>query len=231
MDSASASAKTDPAPLAGLGLGDTQQAVLLTLKRLGAATQAQVARGVPFAPATLREHLQSLVARGLVQRRGSRHAKPGRPEVVYALTERGNALFPSRASDVLHELIVYLIEVGETALLERFFAARVAARRPAALERVRGLTGAARAQEAARILSEEGFMALVGGTVEEPTLRLCHCPIRDVVSITRIPCRYEQELVAELLERPLRRVEYLPDGDPSCSYTETVALPSAQESE
>lgn len=230
MDSASASMRIDPAPLAGLGLGDTQQAVLLTLKRLGAATQAQVAREVPFAPATLREHLQSLVARGLVQRRGSRHAKPGRPEVVYALTERGNALFPSRASDVLHELIVYLIDVGETALLERFFAARVAARRPAALERVRGLTGPERAREAARILSEEGFMALVGGTPEEPTLRLCHCPIRDVVSITRIPCRYEQELVAELLERPLRRVEYLPDGDASCSYVETVALPPAQES-
>jgi predicted ArsR family transcriptional regulator len=229
MDSASASMRIDPTPLAGLGLGDTQQAVLLTLKRLGAATQAQVAREVPFAPATLREHLQSLVARGLVQRRGSRHAKPGRPEVVYALTERGNALFPSRASDVLHELIVYLIDVGETTLLERFFAARVAARRPAALERVRGLTGPERAQEAARILSEEGFMALVGGTPEEPTLRLCHCPIRDVVSITRIPCRYEQELVAELLERPLRRVEYLPDGDASCSYVEAVALSPAPE--
>ncbi len=230
MDVASVTTATSRAPLSALGLGDTQQAILLALKRLGDATQAQVAVEVPFAPATLREHLQSLVARGLVQRCGSRHAKPGRPEVVYGLTARGEALFPSRAPDVLRELMVYLLHTGHTRLLERFFAQRVAARRPAALARVHGLTGAARLQETARILSDEGFMALVGGTPEEPTLRLCHCPIRDVVSVTRIPCRYEQRLIAELLERPLDRVEYLPDGGAACSYSEPVPLSPAQES-
>lgn len=232
MDSGSASTTTaDGAPLSGLGLGDTQQAVLLALKRLGAATQADVAREVPFAPATLREHLQSLVARGLVQRRGSRHAKPGRPQVVYALTERANALFPSRTADVLRELIVHLLDTGHAALVEKFFEQRVAARRPAVLARVRRLTGAARAHEVARILSEEGFMALVGGTPEQPTLRLCHCPLRDIVSITRIPCRFEQELIAELLDRPLHRLEYIPDGGPACSYEESATHLSAQESQ
>jgi len=54
-------------------------------------------------------------------------------------------------------------------------------------------------------------------------VRLCHCPIQDVVSVTRLPCRYEQELIAQLLQRPLHRLEYIPDGDTSCSY-------SAQES-
>jgi predicted ArsR family transcriptional regulator len=230
MDSASASTTSDGAALSGLGLGDTQQAVLLALKRLGAATQAEIAREVPFAPATLREHLQSLVARGLVQRRGSRHAKLGRPQVVYALAERANALFPSRTADVLRELIVHLLESGHAGLVEKFFEQRVAARRPAALARVRRLTGAARAHEVARILSEEGFMALVGGTPEQPTLRLCHCPLRDIVSITRIPCRFEQELIAELLEHPLHRLEYLPDGDPACAYGDAATHLSAQES-
>ena len=223
MDSTSANTKIDWAPLSGLGLGETQQAVLLALKRLGRATQAEVAEEVPFAPATLREHLQSLVARGLVQRCGSRRAKPGRPEVVYALTDRGNALFPSRAPEMLRDLVAHLLETGHSRLLRRFFEQRVAARRPAALARLHGLTGRARAEEVARILSEEGFMALVGGTAAEPTVRLCHCPIQDVVSVTRLPCRYEQELIAQLLQRPLHRLEYIPDGDTSCSY-------SAQES-
>jgi hypothetical protein len=40
MDSASANRKTAGAPLSGLGLGETQQAVLLVLKRLGNATQS-----------------------------------------------------------------------------------------------------------------------------------------------------------------------------------------------
>lgn len=220
----------DSASVNTITVGETQQAILFALKRLGNATQVEIAREVPYAPATLRAHLQSLIARGFVQRQGSRREKPGRPEVVYRLTDRADTLFPSRAVDVLRELLVHLLDAGHGEVVERFFAQRVAARRPAALARVRALSGVARVQEVARILSAEGFMALVGGTPEEPTLRLCHCPIRDVVSITRIPCRYEQQLVAELLERPLHRIEYLPDGDASCSYSETVPHPPVQES-
>lgn len=222
MDSASTNTKIE-------GLGETQQGLLLALKRLGQATQAQVARELPFAPATLREHLQSLVARGLVQRVGSRHAKPGRPEVVYALTDRADALFPSRAPELLRELVAYLIETGHSRELQGFFNRRVAARRPAALARVSGLSGQARVQEVARIFSEEGYMALTGAD-GAPALRLCHCPIRDVVSVTRLPCRYEEELMAELLQRPLRRTEYMPDGDPSCSYGDVADHPTALES-
>jgi predicted ArsR family transcriptional regulator len=228
MDSASANTKIDGAPLSGLGLGDTQRAVLLVLKRLGNATQSQVAREVPFAPATLREHLQSLVASGLVQRRGSRHGKPGRPEVVYALTDRGDALFPNRSPQVLRELIGHLTEQGYTRVLRRFFERRVAARRDAAVARVSGLSGSARVQEVARILSEEGFMAQVGTSPREPMLRLCHCPIRDVVSITRTPCQFEQQLIAELLGHQVYRLEYMPNGDASCSYSD---LAHSQEQE
>jgi DeoR family transcriptional regulator, suf operon transcriptional repressor len=228
MDSTSASTTTDRATLAGLGLGETRQEVLLALKRLGNATQAQIAREVPLAPATLREHLQSLVASGLVQRQGSRHGKPGRPEVVYALTDHGNALFPNRAPQVLRELIGHLTERGYTRVLRRFFESRVAARRDAALARVNGLSGSARVQEVARILSEEGFMAQVGTSPREPTLRLCHCPIRDVVSITRTPCQFEQLLISELLERKLHRLEYIPDGDASCSYGDVAHTPEQE---
>jgi predicted ArsR family transcriptional regulator len=228
MDSASANTKTDGVSLAGLGLGETRQALLLALKHLGQATQAEVAREVPFAPATLREHLQSLVANGLVQRLGSRHNKPGRPEVVYALTDRGEALFPNRSPQVLRELIGHLTERGYTRVLHRFFEIRVAARRDAALTRVTGLTGSARVQEVARILSEEGFMAQVGTGPREPTLRLCHCPIRDVVSIARTPCQFEQQFIEELLGRRLQRTEYIPDGDAACSYSDVAHFPEEE---
>jgi predicted ArsR family transcriptional regulator len=232
MESASANTAI-PAPataLFGPGLGEAQQAILLSLKRLGPATQAEIGLELDYAPATVREHLRTLTAHGLVERRGSRHGKRGRPEVVYGMTRRGDACFPQRESAVLGELVAHLLELGHGALLERFFAARVAARRPAALKRVQGLHGVERFQEVARILSEEGFMALVGGTTAEPTLRLCHCPIRDLVAVTPLPCRYEQALIGELLDRPLTRLEYVPDGQASCSYGVAVSTTSAQES-
>lgn len=230
METASANAARQEvtAPLFGPGLGDTQRAILLLLKRLGPATQAEVGRHLPYAAATLREHLRTLTVHGFVERRGSRRGKRGRPEVVYALTRRGDALFPHGEAAVLRDLVTHLADRGHVALLDRFFAERVAARRPAALARVTGLSGAARFAEVGRILSEEGFMALVGGTPTEPTLRLCHCPIRDLVAVTRLPCRYEEELIAELLDRPLERVEYLPEGQAACQYRDAIALPQPQ---
>src|SRR5512143_3113231 len=112
------------APLFGPGLGDTQRSILLLLKRLGPVTQAEVGRHLPFAPATLREHLRTLTAHGLVERQGSRRGKRGRPEVVYALTRRGDALFPHGEAAVLRDLVVQLAEDGHLQLLERFLARR-----------------------------------------------------------------------------------------------------------
>jgi predicted ArsR family transcriptional regulator len=202
------------------GLGDTQRGLLLILKRRGPATQAEVGQELDFAPATLREHLQALNARGLVERRGTRRGKRGRPEVVYALTSSAEALFPRREAETLRALATYLIDHGQFQLVDEFFSARVAARRPAALARVRGLRGADRFTEVARILSEQGFMAQVTTARAEPTLRLCHCPISALVEVTHAPCRYEQELIGDLLGRPLHRTEYLPDGQGSCSYAD-----------
>jgi predicted ArsR family transcriptional regulator len=69
---------------------------------------------------------------------------------------------------------------------------------------------------------------LVGGTARQPVLRLCHCPIRDVVDVTRLPCRFEEELVAELLGSAITREEYIPDGQASCSYRCSTKSPTSR---
>src|SRR5690349_6612149 len=116
MQSASANTKTiESAPIFGPGLGDTQLAVLMSLKRLGATTQARIAAELPFAPATLREHLRSLIVRGLVERHGTQRGKRGRPEVIYALADRAESLFPRQEAQVLQELVLYLLRDGHHA--------------------------------------------------------------------------------------------------------------------
>jgi predicted ArsR family transcriptional regulator len=121
------------------------------------------------------------------------------------------------------DLVTHLMKTGNEELLEEFFDGYVAERREAALARVAGLTGAARADEAARILSELGFMAFAGGGADLPELRLCHCPLRDVVEVTRIPCRAELGFVRELLGEGLTRLSYMPAGDASCTYRRGAA--------
>jgi predicted ArsR family transcriptional regulator len=71
--------------------------------------------------------------------------------------------------------------------------------------------------EVAAILTELGFMARSDGDAAS-MLHLCHCPIRDLVEVSKVPCRAELRFVRELLGQPLTRLAYIPAGDASCSY-------------
>ena len=205
------------------GLGESQRLLLDALKRRGAATTAELAAELGLNAETVRDHLRTLTAYGLVRREGSARSGRGRPEIVHGLAPAAEALFPRREGEVLRQLASYLRKTGNEQLLEGFFARAVEERRAEALARVEHLEGRERLDEVARVLTELGFMAVVEEGLGAPRLRLCHCPLRELVDATAIPCRAEIGFVAELLgERPAR-VSYIPAGDPACAYEETAA--------
>lgn len=201
------------------GLGESQRTLLELLKRKGLSTLARLESGLDLARETLRDHLKVLAGEGLVERAGVRRAGRGRPQVLYRLSEAGEALFPRREGELLGELAGFLLDQGEGELLERFFEARTAEKRDRLLHRVEGLQGPERFAEVARILTEEGFLAEIGGSEDTaPRLQLCHCPLRHLVEVTKLPCRAELRLVRELLGADLQRTDFMPDGDTTCSY-------------
>jgi predicted ArsR family transcriptional regulator len=199
--------------------GTTRERLLGTLKRRGPATLGVLAGVHRLALPTLRAHLAALEASGLVSRVPLREKARGRPRHRYELTPAGHARFPQREGELLGELARWLAAHGGEEQIRRFLEERVAAAREEARERLRGLRGQARLGEVARILSEQGFMAEVeAGQERRPLLRLCHCPIRHLVSATRLPCRVELGFVEELIGRSLERVSYIPAGGSSCAY-------------
>jgi predicted ArsR family transcriptional regulator len=202
------------------GLGESQTRILEHLKRHGSGTIPRIAESLELNVETVRAHLKSLGSDGLVTRAGRRSRGPGRPEIVYELTEAAEVLFPNREGQVLQQLAAYLEASGNPELVRSFFEEYVDRRRGAALERVRGLEGRERAEEVARILTEQGFMAEIESDDSgRRVLRLCHCPLRGLVSVTRAPCRAELGFVRELLGGTLDRVGYMPAGDRACCYT------------
>jgi predicted ArsR family transcriptional regulator len=64
-------------------------------------------------------------------------------------------------------------------------------------------------------------MAVVEESDAGPRLRLCHCPIRDLIEVTRVPCGAEIGFVTELVGERLTRMAYIPAGDACCSYGRT----------
>jgi predicted ArsR family transcriptional regulator len=207
----------------GPGLGESQRVLLFELKRRGEATLAELA-AAELARETIRDHLKSLQASGLVERAGVRREGRGRPQVVYRLTAAGERLFPQREGKLLGELAEFLLAGGHEELLERFFAARNDRKRPLLARRLGSLRGAERLAEMAAALTEDGFLAeAVDDGRGGGRLRLCHCPWRHLVAVSRLPCRAEMSLVAELVGRPLARESFMPDGDSSCTYSMPAA--------
>lgn len=199
-------------------LNASHRGLLDALKRRGRSTIPELARELALNVETLREHLQTLESRSLVARVGSAKRGAGRPSIVYALTEAAEALFPRREGELLRGLSEFLVDAGHTPLLRKFYDGQLAERRRAAMQRVDGLAGAERLQEVLQILTELGYMPEVAEVEGTPRLRLCHCPVRDMVAATHVPCRAEISLLRDLLGEDPKRVSFIPDGADSCSY-------------
>jgi len=200
------------------GLAGSQRQLLEMLKRRGATTIPVLAEGLRRNVETIRHHLRALESLGYVKRAGKRAVGPGRPELVYGLTAAAEVLFPRREGELLQALAAHLKETGNESLLRDFFESWIGARRADALARVEGLSGAARVEEVARIMSELGFMASAETGRSQPRLHLCHCPLRDLVAVSRVPCQAELGFVGELLGAGLTRLAFIAAGDNTCSY-------------
>jgi len=202
------------------GLGESREAILELLKRLGTATLVDLEANSELARETIRDHLKVLAAKGLVTRSGVKRGGPGRPHILYELTSSGHGLFPQKEGELLRELARFLEEKGEVGLLEEFFRERIAMLQDQLEPSLRDLSRSNRLDRVAEILSEQGFMAEVR-VDQSGGHRLCiyHCPLWNLVSVSNLPCKSEMSLVASLLEQELDRESFMPAGDATCTYS------------
>lgn len=204
----------------GHGLGESQKAILDHLKRIGKATLADLETTTTLGRETLRDHLKVLSARGLVSRAGVKRAGPGRPQILYKLTANGHDLFPQEEGRLLRDLISFLEDNGKIDLVEDFFRHRIANLRANFEPTLRQSSDSDRLEQVAEVLSEQGFLAEVqtqsaGG----PRLCIYHCPLWNLVSVSKLPCHSEMSLVGSLLDRELHRESFMPAGDATCTYS------------
>jgi predicted ArsR family transcriptional regulator len=200
------------------GLAESQRSILEVLKRSGGASAPRLAAALGLNAETVRSHLRALAGHGLVQRQASVRGGRGRPEIMFGLTGAAELLFPRREGEILRGMVTHIRESRHPELLREYFESYVEDRRAASLARVERLEGRPRLEAAAQILSELGFMAVVEEAGQGPRLRLCHCPISDLVEVTTLPCQVEVGFITELLGEELARVSYMPSGHASCSY-------------
>ena len=201
----------------------TKHRLLDFVKRDGPLTAHDLAARLEVSVPAIRRHLTDLQDQGLVEARTERPSGRGRPQHVYALTERGEGAFPKTYSglcvDVLRQVAALFGEDAVTQVL----AARTAEQAEAlGAELPDSLPLHLRAEILARHLSAQGYDAVVDRVIEDgqETLYLVerNCPHLSVARQFPGLCAAELTLYEELLGTAVTRETRISCGQGCCRY-------------
>jgi len=211
-----------PAP----SLPEGRRAVLYAVRRRGDATVEQVAGQLEMTVSGARQHLSALVDDGLLEASESIEPRTtrGRVPLVYAVTPKGDALFPKAYGELTNELLGFLTE-EEPDTVDRLFDRRRQARITNAQARLDALsTLEAKVAELAAILDEDGYLAswepMAG---RDGFLVVEHnCAIWAVASQYGQACASEPEFIRAVLpDADVGRTQHMVEGARRCAYAVT----------
>jgi len=207
---------TDHQVNSGLNTGSTRWLVLKALRSLGKATITELADIVGVAGVTIRHHLTSLQAEGLIDVEAERRSV-GRPVHIYRLSHEAERFFPHAyhvlvgglldqvkgqlPADAVDQLIDGLADSLIDDLREAFDGQPEAARREMLLE----------------WLDEQGMTARWQDGDDGPQLVRYHCPYYDIGAHHPEVCRIELSVVGSILGSGARRSTCMQHGDPACT--------------
>jgi DeoR family suf operon transcriptional repressor len=212
---ATASGVTVPVPLP-----TGRRAVLYAVRTIGDATVDDVASYLGITISGARQHLSALADDGLVASTELPRTSRGRPRLTYHATELADALFPKAYAALTNDLLAYLAE-DDSAAIDRLFARRRDDRvANAQLRLASRRTLAAKVDELARILDEDGYVA-TAERVGRDRFRLVehNCAITEVARRYGQACSSEIEFIRTVLpEARVERTSHIIDGARHCAY-------------
>lgn len=171
----------------------------------------------------IRRTLLALEKKGVIERLLQKSER-GRPVLCYKLSPDSKALFPSKESEVLSQLIQYLLKLGHSSILEAFFSKYWDQRYDLVMKRLskrKCQDLATRLEVLKSVLNEDGFYAQskIDKRSDLITLTECHCPIAAVATVINIPCRLEAKLISRVLNADCTSVRPISAQQKNCVFT------------
>jgi predicted ArsR family transcriptional regulator len=206
-------------------LSTAKQRVLEHLKRSDGATAAEVAQALGITEAAVRQHIDALVERGLVERRALPRSRAGRGRspLEWVLTPEAGSQFADRHGQLTVELLDAIRGALGSDGLDRVIDSR-AEHQLEAYRAVVPAAGAATLEKRVRALARqrtaEGYMADAHREGDGFVLVEHHCPICTAATACPGFCRSELELFRETLgpDVTIERTAHLLAGDVRCAY-------------
>ena len=201
-----------------VGFSSTKKQILLTLKRSGSISLADLAASLHISKMATLKHLIALEGKGLVGR-SFRSGGRGRPRAFFALSEGSASLFPEAYTHMTLCALRFIEEkLGPDAVV-RLLEQRAQEVLDANRTRVPDGTLKEKVGELVKIRDEGGYMAELGHAGRNSVEMLEHnCPIMAVAEAYPEACRVEREMFQKLLHAEVETSHRVVAGDPVCRF-------------
>lgn len=207
-------------PVSSNNKKSTRDIILETIKASHQAKVEELAEVANVSPVTVRHHLNSLQAEGLIEASSVRR-KVGRPYYVYGLSEKGEELFPKRYVRLTSRLLEELKAVLPQATVDQVFKGVVENVVSEHRTYFEGLPFERRLDYLVDLLKEEGFLAQWEKTKEGYVLTEYNCPYYSIGQEHVEICTFDKELILNVLDRPIEQHSCMLEGADCCQFTFT----------
>jgi DeoR family suf operon transcriptional repressor len=195
----------------------TRDRILKNLLRKPRSTIVELAEAVDINPISVRHHLSSLQAAGLVAGEEERHGV-GRPRLVYFLTENGMELFPTRYLRLTSRLLDQLKGSMPEALISKLFAQMADGLAQEYQDQMQGLRIEDRLDLVKTLLADEGFTIEWERTGDQYQIHEINCPYYQIGINHPEVCTVDQTLISKMLAVPTAKIQCILTGDSHCTY-------------
>jgi len=195
----------------------TRMEVLELLRRKGRSSAETIAGDLGVTPNAVRQHLTNLERDGLVVSQPERAGR-GRPSLLFALTERADAVFPKRYGQLATMVLQEVQEMGGPDALDEVFA-RVAARHADALQR--DLDGLDFDEKMTRVVAWIGRAGTLVEQTEGPegvNVTIHNCPFRNTALKFPQVCSITPQLISRLTGAAISQSDSIHRRDPYCAF-------------
>jgi predicted ArsR family transcriptional regulator len=208
-------------------MSGTRDQVLKTLLTQPRCTIIELADKVGISPISVRHHISSLEAEGLISSEDERHGV-GRPRQVFSLTETGIEQFPTRYVRLTIRLLEHLKETMPEAMINNLFAqmAEDLARDLSDGTDTKNLSMKERLNLVRDLLGREGFNIEWEQLEDSYQIHEASCPYYYIGQNHPEVCAVDQILISKVLAVPAEKVKCILNGDSNCTYVVSdTALP------
>jgi predicted ArsR family transcriptional regulator len=195
----------------------TRERILTTLVSQPQSTINELAEAVGINAISVRHHLTSLEAEGLVTADEERHGV-GRPRLVYFLTEKGLERFPTKYLRLTNLLLDQIKESLPQNTVTNIFTQMATDMADIASQKAKYLSTEGKLDLVKDVLAQEGFLVEWEKLGDQYQIHEITCPYYHIGQNHPEVCSVDQTVISKILSIPAEKINCVLQGDAHCTY-------------